>query len=52
MNGWTGKIVKVDLGRGTQEDVPVSDAARRRYLGGRGLGVRLYADLCPVLPDP
>jgi len=52
MNGWTGKIVKVDLGRGTQEDVPVSDAARRRYLGGRGLGVRLYADLCPVLTDP
>jgi aldehyde:ferredoxin oxidoreductase len=52
MNGWTGKIVKVDLSRGTRESVDVGDSARRRYLGGRGLGVRLYADLCPVPKDP
>jgi aldehyde:ferredoxin oxidoreductase len=47
MNGWMGRIVAVDLGTGAREDVVVSDETRRRYLGGRGLGVRLYSDLCP-----
>jgi aldehyde:ferredoxin oxidoreductase len=52
MNGWMGKIVKIDLGSRTQETVPVSDALRRAYIGGRGLGVRLYSDLCPAATDP
>ena len=52
MNGWMGKIVKIDLGSMTQETVPVSAATLRRYLGGRGLGVKLYSDLCPAATDP
>ena len=55
MNGWMGKIVTIDLGTRTQETVAVSDAMRRRYLGGRGLGVKLYTDLCPSpdrIPSP
>jgi aldehyde:ferredoxin oxidoreductase len=52
MNGWMGKIVKVDLGRETQEAVVVSETTRRRYIGGRGLGVKLYGDLCPNPIDP
>ena len=52
MNGWMGRIVKVDLGSGRQEDVPVSAETRRRFLGGRGLGVKLYSDLCPATIDP
>jgi aldehyde:ferredoxin oxidoreductase len=52
MYGWMGRIVMVDLGRRTREIVEVGDETRRRYLGGRGLGVKLYADLCPVPIDP
>ena len=52
MNGWMGRIVAIDLGSGRQEELPVGDEMRRRYLGGRGLGVRLYSDLCPQPLDP
>jgi aldehyde:ferredoxin oxidoreductase len=52
MTGWMGKIVKIDLGSRKQETVAVSDETRRRYLGGRGLGVRLYCDLCLSTTDP
>lgn len=52
MNGWMGRIVTVDLGSGRVEELPVSDEMRRRYLGGRGLGVRIYSDLCPPPLDP
>jgi aldehyde:ferredoxin oxidoreductase len=52
MNGWMGKIIKIDLGSGRQEIVPVSPETLRRFIGGRGLGVKLYTDLCPVPGDP
>ena len=40
MYGWMGRILMVDLGSGTREIVSVSNETRRRYLGGRGLGVK------------
>ncbi|MDI7268752.1 MAG: aldehyde ferredoxin oxidoreductase family protein, partial [Myxococcota bacterium] len=52
MNGWMGRILKVDLGGRRVEPLDVGDDARRRYLGGRGLGVRLHADLCAPTVDP
>jgi aldehyde:ferredoxin oxidoreductase len=52
MNGWTGKIVKIDVGSRKQETVHVSDAIRRQYLGGRGLGVKLYSELYSSGTDP
>jgi len=52
MNGWMGKIIKIDLSSGRQEIVPVGPETLRRFLGGRGLGVKLYTDLCPVPGDP
>ena len=52
MNGWMGKIVKIDLSRRTQETIVVGDVIRRQYLGGRGLGVKLYSDLCSSATDP
>jgi aldehyde:ferredoxin oxidoreductase len=52
MNGWMGKIVKFDLGRMTQVTVPVNEGILRQYLGGRGLGVKLYAELCPSPINP
>ncbi len=52
MNGWMGRILKVDLGGRRVEPLDVGDDARRTYLGGRGLGVRLHADLCAPTVDP
>jgi aldehyde:ferredoxin oxidoreductase len=52
MNGWTGKIVAIDLGTGVRESVAVDDATRRMFIGGRGLGVKLYTDLFPAPIDP
>ena len=52
MNGWMGRIVMVDLGGHSQEEIPVDGETRRRFLGGRGLGTKLYNDLCPVPIDP
>ncbi|HJV65843.1 MAG TPA: aldehyde ferredoxin oxidoreductase family protein [Geomonas sp.] len=44
MQGWTGKILKVDLttGQCRREEIPAQ--LLRAYLGGRGLGVRLMRD--------
>ena len=53
MNGWNGKILKVDLtsGRSWLEDIPVEYL--HAYLGGRGLGVRLMRDYFRLDPfDP
>jgi aldehyde:ferredoxin oxidoreductase len=42
VEGWTGKILRVDLGSGrcSTEDLAGTDA--RAFLGGRALGVRLF----------
>lgn len=52
MKGWMGRILRIDLGARTVKPLDVGDAARRRYLGGRGLGVRLYVDECAPSTDP
>ncbi len=52
MNGWMGRIIRIDLSSGRQEPVAVSAETLRRWLGGRGLGVKLYSDMCPEPPDP
>ncbi len=51
MNGWNGKILRVDLTQGTaiREDIPVE--LLHAYLGGRGLGVRLMRDYYHLAPD-
>ncbi|MEJ2110628.1 MAG: aldehyde ferredoxin oxidoreductase N-terminal domain-containing protein [Acidobacteriota bacterium] len=41
MNGWMGKILRVDLTTGNFEILPTMDYALK-YLGGRGLASRLY----------
>ena len=52
MNGWMGKIVKIDLGSMKQETIPGHAEIWRQYLGGRGLGVKLYTGLCHAQTDP
>ncbi|MEI6702707.1 MAG: aldehyde ferredoxin oxidoreductase N-terminal domain-containing protein, partial [Deltaproteobacteria bacterium] len=44
MNGWTGKILKVDLTDGTSRKEDIPRRLLEEYLGGRGLGVRLMRD--------
>ncbi|MEJ2245494.1 MAG: aldehyde ferredoxin oxidoreductase C-terminal domain-containing protein [Acidobacteriota bacterium] len=41
VNGWVGRILRVDLTTGEFEKIPTMDYAER-YLGGRGLASRLY----------
>ena len=52
MFGWMNKIIKIDISNGKQEIVKISDEIRRKYLGGRGLGVKLYFDMCATDIDP
>lgn len=53
MNGWTGKILKVDLTNGTSRKEDIPGLLLEEYLGGRGLGVRLMRDYFRLDPlDP
>jgi aldehyde:ferredoxin oxidoreductase len=52
MNGWMGKIIKINISTGKQETIKINDDLRRKYIGGRGLGVRLYTELCSPEIDP
>jgi len=51
MNGWMNKIVKVDLSSGTQTIINIEEDVRRKYIGGRGLGLKLYTDICSADVD-
>jgi aldehyde:ferredoxin oxidoreductase len=51
MNGWMNKIVKVDLSSGTQTTININEDIRRKYIGGRGLGLKLYTDICSADVD-
>ena len=44
MNGWMGKILKIDVGSGEVTTTP-TEAYVDEYLGGRGIGLRLVYDL-------
>jgi len=46
MNGWMNKIVKVDLSTGQQTIVNIDEDVRRKFIGGRGLGLKIFTDMC------
>ncbi len=52
MFGWMGKIIKIDISNGKQETIKITNELRRKYLGGRGLGVKLYSDMCSSQIEP
>jgi aldehyde:ferredoxin oxidoreductase len=53
MNGWTGRILRVDLTNGTARHEEIPRQWLEEYLGGRGLGVRLMRDYFRLDPfDP
>ncbi len=50
--GYANKAYDVDLSTGEVKDLPISEADRRLYLGGKGIGVRLLYDNTPAGMDP
>ena len=52
MNGYMGKILRVNLSNGTTATEPLSDDVARKYIGGRGLSAKiLFEELKPGI-DP
>ncbi len=52
MQGWTGKILDIDLTNGSIETVPLDMEMAHLFLGGRGLGARLLWDLAGPEVEP
>lgn len=52
MKGWTGKILRVDLTKGTSEVTDYSEDIAKRFIGGRGLAIKLLWDELPQGADP
>ncbi len=52
MNGYGGRILHVDLTRGTSRVEPLDEATARRFLGGNGLAARILYDRMPAGTDP
>ena len=42
--GYHGCYLRIDVGKGSAERVPVPDGVLRQYIGGSGLGARLLLD--------
>ncbi len=51
MNGWKGKILRVDLSSGEIKTTPTSDYIDH-YLGGRGIGARMMWEETGAHTDP
>ena len=49
MHGWTGRLLRINLNDGSAKEENIPEDILRNYLGGRGLGVKLYYD--SVSPD-
>lgn len=52
MNGYYGKILKVDLTKGTTEVMEPDPELYRQYLGGAGLAAKLFFDMKAWEADP
>lgn len=52
MIGWNGRILRVDLTEGTTKTTPYSEEIAKKFIGGRGLAVKLLWDELPQGVDP
>lgn len=52
MDGWTGRLLNVNLGDATSSVESIPAETLSLYLGGAGLGTRLLYDRLPVGTDP
>ena len=50
--GYHGSYLRIDVGTGRADRVPLSDAVLREYIGGSGLGARLLLDENAAVGDP
>ncbi|MFH1090926.1 MAG: aldehyde ferredoxin oxidoreductase family protein, partial [Pseudomonadota bacterium] len=50
--GYKGKLLHLDLGGETFKTVDLPEEILRKYIGGRGLGAKLYWDLVPASARP
>ncbi len=52
MNGYQGRLLRVDLTTGQSWDEEIPEAVLRSYVGGIGLGTWLLHEYCPAGADP
>ncbi len=52
MNGYADSILYVDLDSGRLDPRPYPKEWKQRYLGGRGIGIRILSDLLDARADP
>lgn len=52
MNGYRGKILRVDLGAGSTSVTTIDENLLRNFIGGAGLGTRLLYDMVDKDTDP
>ena len=52
MNGWTKKMLRVDLSNGSTWIEEIDEEILQKYLGGRGLGAYLVYQEVPPETDP
>ncbi len=52
MNGYMGKILRVDLSETELRDIPLSEEYARAFAGGSGLAARLVYDIVDAHTDP
>ena len=51
-HGYNSKLLYVDLGHETYKMLALPNEILKKYIGGRGLGAKLYWDLIPPKVDP
>ncbi len=52
LKGYKGRLLHIDLTRERSNVVQIPEEILRKYIGGRGLGAKLYWDLIPAKADP
>ncbi|MFX0083581.1 MAG: aldehyde ferredoxin oxidoreductase family protein [Candidatus Hodarchaeota archaeon] len=50
--GYKGKLLHIDLGRESSKSLIIPEEILKKYIGGRGLGAKLYWDLISPDADP
>jgi aldehyde:ferredoxin oxidoreductase len=52
MKGYKGRLIHIDLEKESWKSIPLPEQILRKYIGGRGLGAKLYWDLLPPRTSP
>jgi aldehyde:ferredoxin oxidoreductase len=52
MDGYAGAILSVNLTEGLVQQQPLPEEWKKKYIGGRGFGVRIISDLVDPATDP